>query len=248
MRYTKYNYKKGNNDIGKIILKIVLTIGGAWLCGLLIATAVWKFLPQNNNAISSDNNVTANDQQQAAQASSNNIEQNNSQAAVSNISYVSVQCGYFSSEENAKQMLSKISSNYGGFIYNENGMFRVLCGVYSEDKGNGVLTELQSQSIECAKTTYTLNVNDPGENQIAAICDGYLKILNTTFDDSVKSVNTKDFKDWINSLDDVEQNDYKDIVDGLKEYINKLPDEIAKEDVANEMSYIYGILMNFKSE
>ena len=75
---------------------------------------------------------------------------------------------------------------------------------------------------------------------------GYLDILNTAFKDDVKSVDTTDFKTWVGKLDDIKEGDKKEVLSDLKKHINELGSEIVKEDVSNEIQYLYKVLLNFK--
>ena len=78
------------------------------------------------------------------------------------------------------------------------------------------------------------------------ICDGYLKILTTTFDDGVDHVNTSEFKEWMNTLDDISSGENIEVLQNFKTYIKELPEELTKEKVPSEMDYLYDILSSFK--
>ena len=80
---------------------------------------------------------------------------------------------------------------------------------------------------------------------MSAICDGYLKLLNTSLNSDVKSVSTDDFKTWVSNLDSVESGDKIEVLNNLKQHINESASEIKKEDVSQEMQFIYTTLINF---
>ena len=194
MRYTRYNYKKNknNNNLIMFILKLVGTVVGAGLCGIALAYVAFSVLTKNNafpaanignkTSIEANNNEVVNSEE-------------GSNEAVSNTSvFYTVQCGYFSNENNANQILSSINGKYSAFIYKDQDKFRVLSGVYESNKVDQIVSELKNSNIECAKIKFSFNNNDKVEYQISSICDGYIRLLDTAFSDDVKSINTEDFK------------------------------------------------------
>ena len=62
---------------------------------------------------------------------------------------------------------------------------------------------------------------------------------------TVKSVDTSDFKSWVKGLDVISEGDKNDVLTELKNHVNDMAAEIKKEDVANEMQYLYKILLSF---
>ena len=120
-----------------------------------------------------------------------------------------------------------------------------MAGVYELDEGQAVIDRLTASGIECAKVEFNLNSGSAIENQIAGIYDGYLEILDTAFKDDVKSVDTTDFKEWVGKLDDIKEGDKYEVLSDLKKHINELGTEVKKEDVSNEIQYLYKILLNF---
>ena len=50
-------------------------------------------------------------------------------------SFIALQCGYYSKEENAKELLTSISKYCEPFIVEEDGKYRVLAGIYKEEDG-----------------------------------------------------------------------------------------------------------------
>ena len=245
MRYTRYNYKKNkNNNLIRFILKLVGTVVGAGLCGIALAYVAISVLTKNNalpaanignkTSIEANNNEVVNSEE-------------GSNGAVSNTSvFYTVQCGYFSNESNANHILNSISGKYSAFIYEDEDKFRVLSGVYESDKVDEVVSELKSSNIECTKIKFSFNNDDKVEYQIASICDGYIRLLDTAVSDDVKSINTDDFKGWTNELEKISAGEKVDILNNLKEHISNLAAEISKENVPAEMEYIYTILLNFK--
>ena len=121
----------------------------------------------------------------------------------------------------------------------------MLAGVYTTAEGQSIMDTLTSSGIDCAKVSFDLNSNDKVQSQIAGIYNGYLNILDTAFKDDVKSVDTSDFKSWVKGLDVISEGDKNDVLTELKNHVNDMAAEIKKEDVANEMQYLYKILLSF---
>ena len=264
MRYTRYNYKKKkNNDIVKFILSFIGMSVFVIIVGVLLANIIIHFLPLNNAStadasnkneqVQTDNseNVSnevsegeADTQVNAAEVVDNDKSSETTQGTI-NTSFMAIQCGYFAQEDNAKEAFNKIASGYGAFIYNDADKFKVLAGIYTADEGQAVIDKLTSSGIECAKVEFNLNSSNAIESQIAGIYDGYLEILDTAFKDDVKSVDTTDFKEWVRKLDDIKEGDKYEVLSDLKKHINELGTEISKENVSNEMQYLYKVLLNF---
>ena len=141
MRYTKYNYKKKkNNDIWKSILSFVVMSVFVIIVGVLLANVIIYFLPAND---ANENLIDANEKQQISENTKinseevdNNTDDNSTITSSNNVvsSFVIVQCGYFSSNENANVILSKISSEYSAFIFNDSDKFKVLAGIYNRHR------------------------------------------------------------------------------------------------------------------
>lgn len=264
MRYTRYNYKKKkNNDLLKFILSFVGTSIFVIIVGVFLANVIVHFLPLNNaettddgtkneavksNILEEANNKVSNEGESTpvnAEVDNANKETDNVKGNI-NTSFTAIQCGYFAQEGNAKEYFNKISNEYGAFIYNDADKFKVLAGIYKGNEGQATIDKLTSSGIECAKVEFNLNGNNAVESQIAGIYDGYLDILNTAFKDDVKSVDTTDFKTWVGELDEIKDGDKKEVLSDLKKHINELGSEIVKENVSNEIQYLYKVLLNFK--
>ena len=234
MKYTKYHYKK-KNDGAKFITSLVMTTLAAIVIGLIGAWVVLKVMPIiNSNGLQPVINTNNNTQ-------NNNTQNNEQQVKEQKFSFI--QCGYFSKEDNAKQVVAKIGNDFNSFIAkDETGKFRVLAGVTSEDKLAEVTEKLKSKGVENAKISMVLNQNDEVQGQIAAITEGYLQIINTANDEEVKEINTKDFKIWTKELKEVSDGKGVDILKEYKAHIEALPELITRENTVSEVEYIYSIL------
>ena len=262
MRYTRYNYKKKkNNDILKFILSFIGMSVFVIIVGVLLANIIIHFLPLNNASTADASNKNEQVQTDNSENVSNEVSEGEADTQVNaaevvdndksseatqgtiNTSFMAIQCGYFAQEDNAKEIFNNVAN--GAFIYNDADKFKVLAGVYAADEGQAIIDKLTASGIECAKVEFNLNSGSAIENQIAGIYDGYLEILDTAFKDDVKSFDTTDFKNWVSKLEDIKEGDKYEVLSDLKKHINELGTEINKEDVSNEMQYLYKILLNF---
>lgn len=232
MKYTKYQYKKKNSGI-KFLTSLVMTTLAAVVIGLLAAWVLLKAIP---------NIDTSRQTNTILQVEENN--NNSNTAEVQDIeNFVFIQCGYFSNEENAKQVLNTIDSDFNSFIVQDaEGKYRVLAGITKEADSATLMNSLKEKGIDNTKVKLGLNKNDEVENQIIAITEGYLEILNAAGEEEVKEVNTSDFKNWTNELDNITEGNSIDILSEYKEHINALPETINKSNIVSEEEYIYSIL------
>ena len=232
MKYTKYQYKKKNSGI-KFLTSLVMTTLAAIVIGLLAAWVLLKAIP---------NIDTSRQTNTIPQVEEN--DNNSNTAEVQDIeNFVFIQCGYFSNEENAKQVLNTIDSDFNSFIVQDaEGKYRVLAGITKEADSATLMNSLKEKGIDNTKVKLGLNKNDEVESQIIAITEGYLEILNAAGEEEVKEVNTSDFKNWTNELDNITEGNSIDILSEYKEHINALPETINKSNIVSEEEYIYSIL------
>ena len=245
MRYTRYNYKKTkkNSGLAKTILSFLAMSVFVVIVGIMLANIIIHFLPLNDASETQANSEAVNKSENIDNSEAENAADNSEDVQAR--SFMAIQCGYFANEDNAKEAYNKIANGYGAFIYNESDKFKVLAGVYTTAEGQSIMDTLTSSGIDCAKVSFDLNSNDKVQSQIAGIYNGYLNILDTAFKDDVKSVDTSDFKSWVKGLDVISEGDKNDVLTELKNHVNDMAAEIKKEDVANEMQYLYKILLSF---
>lgn len=228
MRYTKYQYKKKSNGIN-FLTSVVMMILGAGAIGLIVGTVIFNTVWDGKgiNTADTSKNVVG-------------------EELVAKEIFASVQCGYFSKEENANKVLEGLGKSYNAFVVKDAGKFRVLAGVFTEQDGDKALTELKGKGIDATKVKFTLDEEDKVQGQISAISDGYFKIVTTLKDNEVKSVSTSDFKGWTKELPEITEGDKKEVVSEFKKHIEELPSELKKENLTDELKYIYTILINFR--
>lgn len=254
MRYTRYNYKKKkNNEVGKTVISFLAMSIFVIIVGILLANVIIYFLPlndanksENNNSEQIENSDSINSSDATEELQVNSTEQNSDkvQGAI-NTSFMAIQCGYFSEEDNAKEVFNKISNDYGSFIYKDSDKFKVLAGVYTLEDGQAIMNQLTGVGIKSYEVDFNLDASNSVENQISGILNGYLEILNEAFKDDVKFFDTTDFKSWVSNLDSINEGDKKETLEEVKNHIKEISTEIKKEDVSKEMQYLYETLLNF---
>jgi transcription initiation factor TFIIIB Brf1 subunit/transcription initiation factor TFIIB len=101
------------------------------------------------------------------------------------------------------------------------------------------MKSLREQNIETSPKVFTIKQDDICDTEIIQIIDANLKILNKLSSEDVKSIQTVELKRWCSSIEKGEAGNYrnKSILKELKEYINKLPKEITKDN--NDENYVY---------
>ncbi|MBB6622667.1 SPOR domain-containing protein [Clostridium gasigenes] len=228
MRYTKYQYKKKSNGIN-FLTSVVMMILGAGAIGLIVGTMIF-------------NTVWGNKLMKIGGTSQEVV----ADETVKKEAFESVQCGYFSKEENANKVLESLGKSYNSFVVKDEEKFRVLAGVFTGEEGDKALKELKEKGIEAAKVKFTLDEEDKVQEQISAISDGYFKIVTTLKNNEVKAVSTSEFKGWTKELPEITEGDKKEIIGQFKKHIEELPSELKKENLTDELKYIYTILINFK--
>ena len=240
MKYTKYQYKKKNNGI-KFLTSLLMTTLAAISIGVFAAWFLLKIIP-NIETLGKINNKP----KDLLDFMREELEENNSNAnseGVDTENFDIIQCGYFSKEENAKQVLSKIDSEFNSFIVKDSeGKYRVLAGITKEEGSEEIIQKLKEKGIETAKIKLALNKNDEIQNQIIEITNGYLEILNTASKEEVKEINTTDFKAWIKDLKEISEGNSIDILKDYKGHMDSLPEVINKSNIVSELEYIYSIL------
>lgn len=234
MRYTKYQYKKKKNGVN-FLTSWVMMLLGAGAIGIIAGTLIF-------NVVLGGKEVKPDKVEKPVSGDVGKEPTTSKEKAV----FVSVQCGYFSKEENANSVLSSLGKEYNSFVVKEDDKFRVLAGIFTEEEGNKVLAELKAKEIEAAKVSFILDEGDKVQEQIGAIADGYFKIVTTLKDEQVKSVSTSEFKTWTKELPEITEGDKKEVVTEFKKHIEELPGELKKENLTDELKYIYTILVNFK--
>ena len=221
MRYTRYEYKKSNKIkfLCSVAIIASISIGG----GLFISNFIFdgKQIEHNN--------------------SDNSIQENNKGE---DLSFIALQCGYYSKEENAKELLTAISKYCEPFIVEEDGKYRVLAGIYKEEDGLKKIEEFKANNIDIAKVNLNISSDNVESEKIIEVIDGFLTITNKLEDSGVKSIKTTEFKAWADKIITDGSGEKSKKTDDLSSYVKNLPDEINKENRNISIQELYKLLKN----
>lgn len=228
MGYTRYDLKKKNKNI---FMFIFLT------CGILILAFI------SGSIIS---NLFIKDINKQGSSNSTKIPKKSVQPILDK-KILAIQCGVFSNKENAEKIKTSLLAIGKPFIVEENNKTKVILGIYTEDKANEVIKKLEENKIDFSKVSFKYNLNNPCDIQIIQIVDAELQILEELSKDEVKSVQTKQLKEWCSDLKEVSENNKNySVLSDLKKYINNLPQEAHKENLEEYNLYLYKKLKELK--
>jgi len=221
MRYTRYEYKKSNKIkfLCSVVIIASISIGG----GLFISNFIFdgKQIKDNN--------------------SYNSIQENNKGQV---ISFIALQCGYYSKEENAKESLNEISKYCEPFIVEEDGKYRLLAGIYKEEDGLKKIEEFKVNNIDVVKVNLNISSDNVESEKITEVIDGFLTITNKLEDSGVKSIKTIEFKAWADKIITDDSSIKSKKIDDLSSYVKNLPEEINKENRNINIQELYKLLKN----
>lgn len=222
MRYTRYEYKKSGKL--KFLCSVAIITGISIGGGLYISNVIFngkEIQSINKNALNQSNIKDDSDKNQ-------NI--------------IVLQCGYYSKEENAKDSLNSISKYCQPFIVEDDGKYRVIAGMYTEEDAAKKIEEFKAGSIDVAKINLSLSSDNIDSKKIIEIINGFLTITSKLQDNQVKSIKTDEFKTWsdkiINDGNQVRTEKLKE----LNDYVNNLPEEIDKTNNDINMQQIYKLI------
>lgn len=233
MKYTRYDLKRDKSTMTFMILIFIILLS-AFILGTFIFQVIIKDSSNLNYGSSSSNsqNKTA-DASQGDSALKNNY-----------IKFIAVQGGMYKDKNNADEE-KKLLAKYGlPFCTSEADKTRVFLGIFLEGNANKVIKSLTEQKVENSKMVFTINKDSTCNTEIAEIINANLEILTKLSAQDVKSIQTEELKKWCSSLENKEEENNKNklILKELKEYINKLPKEMAKENSEENYIYLFNIL------
>lgn len=224
MRYTRYEYKKSG--------KIRFLGSVAIIAAISITAGIY-----GSKLIFSERSVDENKSQNYT----------NEQLVKSNgKKIIAIQCGYYSSIDNAQSALSLIPADYSSFIVQDEDKYRLIAGVYDYDEGMSRIDSLTNQGVANAKIEFVIP-EDTNENKSALeIVDGFLKIISKLNDAEIKSIKTADYKLWVKNVmkeNNIEQGDFYTVIDG---YLNNIPEEIDKNNSKDSVKETYELIKKYK--
>ncbi|MGL4772064.1 MAG: SPOR domain-containing protein [Clostridium sp.] len=249
MRYTRYNHNRrrgGNGGKGSFIASLIAVVAIAIVLGVVVGKVIFNdgistFSPNDNQG---EGNKAQGEGNQNTKPDESNASSNSSSNSESKEFYY-LQCGVFSTQENANATINKLPSGNKGFAIEEDSKFKVLVGVFTSEVVEGKSNELKAAGIDNIKVKYTIDQKTTDDKMKIEIIDGYTKILSKLNEKDVKSIKTNEFKDWLaNNIENVKSED-KDI-NLLIDNIKKLPEEITKDSAVEINKVIYEVVKKYK--
>ncbi len=156
-----------------------------------------------------------------------------------------IQSGVFKSADNANKLCIVLSKIGSPFIIMDGDKFRVIFGVYtSENDADKCVTLLKNNKLESDKLRFLLKISDKSSIEIIEIIEAELQNLRKLEDKNVKSIKTESFKGWINKLP---KEDGNRVLTEIKDYVNKLPAEITKENEEKSIQFLFLELKKLQS-
>ncbi len=267
MKYTRYdlNIKKRKNErkkmlvsvLGVIVIALVVgiglyrfvilpTTGGESIDKLLSNDISGDSISDNENIGESEDTSKAGVDSISSESTGNKVTSTSNVQNSSAVQYVMVQCGVYSKIEGAQSVLNDLKRISLGAIIEEDGKYKVISYIGSEDEANSIAAALESNNIATSKAKFSILKSDNCNNKIVEMLNGYIQILNKLDDDGVNSIKTAEFKEWTNALEEDASATNISIFNELKENINALGEEITKSDLEVSYNTIYKILANFR--
>lgn len=240
MRYTRYDLKRKKSNSIFFVLLILGILILAFISGSVISNL---FIKDIGNDSSGKNNTKSNNEIK--------INPNNKREDKKNTKdikgFVVIQCGVFTSKNNAEVLKNKLTSFGNPFIVEEEGKSKVILGIFSDSDAEQVIKKLEDSKTEFSKWNLSIDYNNLCNAQIAEIVDARLQIIHKLTEEKVKSVQTKQIKEWSTTLKEVDKNSTNyNVFKSLQEDIKKLPEQIAKEGVEENNIYLYKKLSELK--
>ncbi|CAM2841474.1 SPOR domain-containing protein [Hathewaya histolytica] len=163
------------------------------------------------------------------------------------MTFYSVQCGVFKSEENAKHVLSSVKEVGAPFILKEGDLYKVINGVFFQEESNKVIEELKKGNIEGAKFKITISKDNTNTEQIGKLSDALLKVLNKLNERNIKEIKTDNIKKWTADLKEgnKKEKNYTNLV-SLKKHINELPKELKKDNLKSNYEFLFKLFKDIK--
>jgi hypothetical protein len=239
MRYTRYDLKRRKNSNVFFIALVIGILALAFISGSIISNMFIKDIDYKSE------NTTPNkvDNKNVVEKNKNTTEEN----LKSENTFVAIQCGVFINKDNAIALKEKLSPIGTTFIIEEDNKSRVIMGIYTEENSELILKKLSERKIDSSKIKLKVNSEEVCNTQINEIIGAYLQVNSKFSDDKVKSVQTKQLKEWTSSLKEIDKTSINyAILQSLKEEVKILPDQITKSHLENINLQLFGKIKELK--
>lgn len=147
----------------------------------------------------------------------------------------------FFQKEDADELIKSLSTIGNPSEVNENGKIRVIFGLYKRGSSyTSAVKLLTDNKFDSSEINFNINVDNTCNSQIVEIIDANLQIISKLNDKDVKAVQLGELKKWKNNLKKV-QGDYKNknVLEELKKYVDKLPDNYSKNNTNDSIQFMY---------
>lgn len=239
MRYTRYDLKKRKNNNVFFIILVIGILALAFISGSIISNLFIKDIDYKAENTTPSTESTEEEVKENKETTKESLKLDHT--------FVAIQCGVFSNKDNAESVKEKVSSIGTTFILEEDNKNRVIMGIYTEENSELILKKLTDNKIDFSKINLKIDNKDACDTQITEILDAYLQINNKFLDNKVKSVQTKQLKEWVSSLKDVDKASINYIVlKDIKEKTNGLPDQITKVDLEGINLQLFNTIKELK--
>jgi len=234
MKYTRVDLKRKNSK-GSFFIFLIL---GILILAFISGSVISKLIIRNNNI---DNNAKS-----VSEVEGKKVEENINKNENSN-EFSIIQCGVFTNKVNAETLRNKLSFAKTPFIIEHEDKYRVILGIHTKTEAEEIVKKLEENKLEFSKKIIRINESDLCNAQIGEIVNARLQIINKFSDEKVKSVQTKQIKEWISGLKDSnEKSSNYAVLKELKDDTKKLPDNLVESDLEKQVAFIYKMLVTLK--
>jgi hypothetical protein len=215
-------------------LKFLLIISGILIFAFIIATLFSKLIFKQTGPFSKD-------------AGKDYSAADNKNLNVDVVKFILVQGGVYKNKDSADKVQETLKDYGSIFSVQQGENTKIYLGLYSERDGNGLLKTLKDKNIDCTKTEFAIYKTDLCNNEIIAVFDAELQIINKLQDKSIKSIKTDDLKKWTSSLQNVDKDsrNYK-VLSEFKNYITSLPAELTRDTSEDNYRHLYTFIKAIK--
>jgi hypothetical protein len=225
MRYTRYDYKKKNNDV----LNLTIVLVSVLVIAFILGTGIYSMLPKPDS--NSANALKAGETKQ-------------NDPTATNVKFVMIQSGFFKTKGSAEELKNNLKNQVNPFTIVEGDSIRVMAGIFNEDENDKVIQLLNQNGLPNMKTIFEINKSDFCDAEIAEMISGNLKILTKLMEKDVAGYSTDNFKNWMAaSIKDVDKKSKNyNLFQEYKNYINGFPQDLGKDKVEENYTFIYNAL------
>lgn len=224
MKYTRYNIKKRPNKSFIVIILLAIAL-------MLIFIGSYN----GNKIFHKDKKDTSNEA-----SVKNKVDKKEK-------NFYAIQCGVFLIKENADTLVNTLKPYGNSFAVKIDDKFKVILGVYNEKDVSKIVDILNKKEIKNNKVTFKIKEEDLCNLEIIELINANLDVLSQFSDKDVKAYNTQKLKKWSNSLKAVDDKSKNiQVLKSLKDYVNKLPEKISREQVPSGYKFIYNSIISIK--